>query len=87
MRKHHVNIIVHRSGYILVFIKYSAYVQFFLSFGLLSALMLIKWGSNFQNAYIYIYIYIYGTYIKVHLENLKYNLQIIGLFEGKYFLP
>ena len=50
---------MHRSGYILVFIKYSAYVQFFLSFGLLSALMLIKWGSNFQNAYIYIYIYIY----------------------------
>ena len=42
-------------GYRLVFIKYGAYVQYFLCFGLLSALMLIKWGSNFQNVYTYIY--------------------------------
>ena len=71
MRKHHVNIIVHRSGYILVFIKYGAYIKCFLSFGLLSALMLIKWGSNFQNAYIYIYIDIYGTYNQSAFGKLK----------------
>ena len=66
---------MHRSGYILVFIKYGAYIKCFLSFGLLSALMLIKWGSNFQNAYIYIYIYIdidiYGTYNQSAFGKLK----------------
>ena len=42
--------------------------------------MLVKWGFNIQNVYTYVYTW---TFNQFHLEKLRFNLGIVGLFEGE----
>ena len=57
----------------------------FLKFWFVRHFNVNKMGFYFLKC-IYICLYM-GHIIKLHLEKLKFNLPIIGLFEGEYFLP